>query len=107
MTKSLAIEWARYGIRLNAVASGVFRTEGSATRLDPLTERGWNGANNPMGRIGELEEMGNLGAFLMADGVDFLPGQPAAIDGGAVIAPGATFPSLLPFDAAAWGGIKP
>src|SRR3546814_3518556 len=60
MTKSLAIEWARYGIRLNAVASGVFRTEGSATRLDPLTERGWNGANNPMGRIGELEEMGNL-----------------------------------------------
>src|SRR3546814_867477 len=102
MTKSLAIEWARYGIRLNAVASGVFRTEGSATRLDPLTERGWNGANNPMGRIGELEEMGNLGAFLMADGVDFLTGQTVAIDGGAFIATGATFTSLLALDDADW-----
>src|SRR3546814_11987319 len=74
MTKSLAIEWARYGIRLNAVASGVFRTEGSATRLDPLTERGWNGANNPMGRIGEMEEMGNPGVLRMADGLRFLTG---------------------------------
>ncbi|HEY9554395.1 SDR family oxidoreductase [Allosphingosinicella sp.] len=106
MTKSLAIEWARYGIRLNAVASGVFRTEGSATRLDPLTERGWNGANNPMGRIGELEEMGNLGAFLMADGVDFLTGQTVAIDGGAFIATGATFTSLLALDDADWAAIK-
>src|SRR3546814_16342477 len=106
MTKSLAIEWARYGIRLNAVASGVFRTEGSATRLDPLTERGWNGANNPMGRIGELEEMGNLGAFLMADGVDFLTGQTVAIDGGAFIATGANITSLLALDDADWEAIK-
>src|SRR3546814_15378472 len=100
MTKSLAIEWARYGIRLNAVASGVFRTEGSATRLDPLTERGWNGANNTMGRIGELEEMGNLGAFLMADGVDFLTGQTVAIDGCAFLATGSPFPTLTQFDPA-------
>src|SRR3546814_12208940 len=106
MTKSLAIEWARYGIRLNAVASGVFRTEGSATRLDPLTERGWNGANNPMGRIGELEEMGNLGAFLMAAAVGFLTGHTVAIDGGAVIVTGATFNSLLPLDDAECEGIN-
>ena len=106
LTKSLAIEWGRYGIRLNAVASGVFRTEGSATRLDPLTDRGWNGANNPMGRIGELEEIGNLGAFLMADGVEFLTGQTIAIDGGAFLATGATFTSLLSLTDDDWAQIK-
>ena len=106
MTQSLAVEWARYGIRLNAIASGVFRTEGSATRLDPLSERGWNEADNPMGRIGELEEMGNLGAFLMADGVGFLTGQTIAIDGGAFLASGGTFTSLTALTDADWREIK-
>lgn len=106
MTQSLAVEWGRHGIRLNAVASGVFRTEGSATRLDPLSERGWNGADNPMGRIGELEEIGNLGAFLMADGVAFLTGQTIAIDGGAFLATGGTFTSLTSLGDDEWRAIR-
>jgi NAD(P)-dependent dehydrogenase (short-subunit alcohol dehydrogenase family) len=106
MTQSLAVEWGRYGIRLNAVACGVFRTEGSATRLDPLSEFGWNAADNPMGRIGELDEIGNLGAFLMADGVAFLTGQTIAIDGGAFLASGGTFTSLMGLGDAEWRAIK-
>jgi NAD(P)-dependent dehydrogenase (short-subunit alcohol dehydrogenase family) len=106
MTQSLAVEWGRHGIRLNAIASGVFRTEGSATRLDPLSERGRNGSDNPLGRIGELDEIANLGAFLLADGVAFLTGQTIAIDGGAFLATGATFTSLASLGDAEWAAIK-
>jgi hypothetical protein len=59
-----------------------------------------------MGRIGELEEIGNLGAFLMADGVEFLTGQTIAIDGGAFLATGGTFTSLASLGDKDWKAIK-
>src|SRR5204862_7029382 len=69
MTRSLAVEWGRYGIRLNAIAPGVFPTEGAAKRLRPGEEPGARTiAVNPMGRVGQTSELQNLAAFLLAPG---------------------------------------
>jgi NAD(P)-dependent dehydrogenase (short-subunit alcohol dehydrogenase family) len=106
MTQSLATEWARYGIRLNAIAPGVFRTEGSATRLDPLDGSAWHPDDNPMSRVGELSEIANVGVFLMSDGLDFLTGQTIAIDGGAYLGNGGTFISLTKLHSTDWEAIR-
>ena len=106
MTRSLAVEWGRHGIRLNAIAPGVFRTEGSATRLDPLTDKGWSASDNPMGRIGELAEIANLGVFLMSDGLGFLTGETIAIDGAGHRANGGTFSSLTGLRPEQWAEIR-
>ena len=71
MTKSLAVEWARYGIRLNALGPGEIPTEGMSKRLNPGEEPGArSAATNPMGRAGKMEELQNLATFLMSDGCD-------------------------------------
>src|SRR5260221_7360575 len=75
MTQSLAVEWGRYGIRLNAIAPGIFPTEGAGKRLAPGREAGRDAASiNPMRRTGQMHELQNLAAFLMADGCEFLTG---------------------------------
>lgn len=106
MTQSLAVEWARYGIRLNAIAPGVFRTDSAASRLDPLEQFGWSASANPMRRVGELGELANLGVFLMADGLGFLTGETVTIDGAATRANGATFGSLLSMGPDAWDSLR-
>lgn len=106
MTQSLAAEWGRHDIRLNAIAPGVFRTEGSATRLDPLSGSGWSPDDNPMSRMGELSEIANLGVFLMADGASFLTGQTIAIDGGAYVANGGNFMPLTRLGDEDWKAIR-
>lgn len=103
MTKSLAVEWGRYGIRLNCIAPGIFPTEGATARLRPGTnsldaER----AENPMKRLGEMPELTNLAAFLMADGCEWLTGQTIAIDGGHALATGAYFTRNLDWSAEDW-----
>jgi NAD(P)-dependent dehydrogenase (short-subunit alcohol dehydrogenase family) len=95
MTQSLAVEWARYGIRLNAIAPGPFPTEGMGARLNPgqtVEERA--ASKNPMGRIGRMEEIQHLAVFLMADGCDWLTGQTIALDGAASLAGTGTFYDL-------------
>ena len=84
MTKSLAIEWARYGIRLNAVGPGEIPTEGMSKRLSPGQEPGARmRETNPMARPGKMSELQNLAAFLMAPGqCDWLTGQSIFMDGG-------------------------
>src|SRR5881628_919762 len=73
MTQSLAVEWGRYGVRLNAIAPGTFPTEGAGKRLAPGRDSGRDAAAvNPMRRAGKMEELQNLAAFLMADGCEFL-----------------------------------
>jgi NAD(P)-dependent dehydrogenase (short-subunit alcohol dehydrogenase family) len=89
MTKSLAVEWGRFGIRLNAIAPGPFPTEGATKRLRPdggsFSDRS---ELNPMRRVGKMEELQNLATFLMADGCDWLTGETIAIDGAGYLASG-------------------
>ena len=91
MTKSLAVEWGKYGIRLNGIAPGPFPTEGATKRLRPGSKGDFGDAveTNPMRRVGRMEELQNLATFLMADGCEWLTGETIAIDGGGYLATGA------------------
>jgi NAD(P)-dependent dehydrogenase (short-subunit alcohol dehydrogenase family) len=103
MTQSLAVEWGRYGIRLNAIAPGIFSTEGADKRLAPGRDTSReNAAINPMRRSGQMHELQNLAAFLMADGCEWLTGQTIAIDGAGWLANGASFTELFPWGDAEW-----
>ena len=88
MTKSLAVEWGRFGIRLNAIAPGPFPTEGATKRLRPGGGFGDSAQVNPMRRVGRMEELQNLATFLMADGCEWLTGETIAIDGAGYLATG-------------------
>ena len=104
MTKSLAIEWARYGIRLNAVGPGEIPTEGMSKRLNPGEEPGARSKqSNPMARTGLMSELQNLAAFLMARGqCDWLTGQSIMMDGGNAMATGGNFYELRQWSDADW-----
>jgi NAD(P)-dependent dehydrogenase (short-subunit alcohol dehydrogenase family) len=88
MTKSLAVEWGRFGIRLNAIAPGAFPTEGASKRLRPGGGFEDGAKMNPMRRVGKMEELQNLATFLMADGCEWLTGETVAVDGGGYLATG-------------------
>jgi len=104
MTKSLAIEWAKYGIRLNAVGPGEIPTEGMSKRLNPGEEPGARSKKtNPMARAGRMSELQNLSTFLMAPGVcDWLTGQSIFMDGGNALATGGNFYELRQWSDADW-----
>jgi len=96
MTQSLAVEWGGRGIRFNAIAPGLFPTEGMSARLNPGGgEHKMEG--NPMGRNGRMPELANLAVFLMGPGLEYLNGQTIAIDGAQYQATGGNFSGL-----AAW-----
>jgi NAD(P)-dependent dehydrogenase (short-subunit alcohol dehydrogenase family) len=95
MTQSLASEWGRYGIRLNAIAPGEIPTEGMSKRLNPGEAPGSRtAAANPMGRCGTFEELQNLATFLMSDGCRWLTGETMAMDGAQGLATGGNFYEL-------------
>ena len=95
MTMSLATEWGRYGIRLNAIAPGEIPTEGAGKRLNPGGEPGSRTErNNPMGRVGRIEELQNLATFLISGGCQWLTGETIALDGGQGHATGGSFYEL-------------
>lgn len=96
MTKSLAVEWAKYGIRLNAVGPGEIPTEGMSKRLNPGEQPGQRSIErNPMARAGRMSELQNLAAFLMAPGrCDWLTGESIMMDGGSALATGGNFYEL-------------
>jgi NAD(P)-dependent dehydrogenase (short-subunit alcohol dehydrogenase family) len=103
MTKSLAVEWGRHGIRLNAIAPGPFPTEGASKRLRPDGSFEDGTAKIPMRRIGQMPELQNLAAFLMADGCEYLSGETIAIDGAGYLANGsASFADLDRMTDADW-----
>jgi len=97
MTMSLAIEWGRYGIRLNAIAAGAFPTQGAWERLRPLQAN--DGSQDdmsgcPMGRAGRMSELRTLAAFLMADGCEYLTGACIPLDGATHLASGGNYHHL-------------
>lgn len=103
MTMSLATEWGRHGIRLNAIAPGEIPTEGAGKRLNPGGSPGARTERvNPMGRVGRMEELQNLATFLIADGCDWLTGQTIALDGGQSLATGGNFYELREWSDAQW-----
>jgi NAD(P)-dependent dehydrogenase (short-subunit alcohol dehydrogenase family) len=103
MTQSLAVEWGRYGIRLNAIAPGQFPTEGMSKRLSPDPSlRADPAIANPMRRNGRMPELQNLAAFLLADGCEWLTGQTIALDGAGYLANGASFTELFAWGDAEW-----
>jgi len=107
MTRSLATEWARYGIRLNAVGPGEIPTEGMSKRLTPGEDPGARArANNPMMRNGTMEELDNLALFLMSSGCNWLTGQLLFMDGGGYLAGGGNFFPLREWDDQHWSDAR-
>jgi NAD(P)-dependent dehydrogenase (short-subunit alcohol dehydrogenase family) len=103
MTMSLATEWGRYGIRLNAIAPGEIPTEGMSKRLNPGEEPGSRTKKvNPLGRVGTMEELENLATFLISGGCDWISGETIALDGAQALATGAGFYELRNWSDADW-----
>jgi len=103
MTRSLAVEWGRHGIRLNAIAPGVFPTEGAGKRLRPGEEPGAQAKKvNPMGRVGQMSELQNLATFLLAPGCEWLNGETITVDGAQHLVSAGGFYDLREWDDAQW-----
>ena len=109
MTMSLAVEWAKHGIRVNALAPGPIPTDYAWEMLNP-TDKSSVGATQvdaiPAGRAGTIEELANLTMFLLSNACDYLTGQTIAMDGGQMLAGPGTFAGLNSLSDADWQDIK-
>jgi NAD(P)-dependent dehydrogenase (short-subunit alcohol dehydrogenase family) len=107
MTTSLAVEWAKYHIRLNAIAPGPFPTEGAWSRLmpsKPFEEHVKD--KHPMKRFGRHEELANLAAFLISDMAEYINGECVVIDGAQWLRGAGEFNDLLLLPEAAWEAME-
>jgi NAD(P)-dependent dehydrogenase (short-subunit alcohol dehydrogenase family) len=103
MTRSLAVEWARYNIRLNAIAPGPFPTEGAWSRLMPSKEyEEHSKKQHPMKRFGRHEELANLAVYLLSQQADYVNGECVVIDGGQWLRGAGEFNDLIELPDAVW-----
>jgi NAD(P)-dependent dehydrogenase (short-subunit alcohol dehydrogenase family) len=103
MTRSLAVEWAKHHIRLNAIAPGPFPTEGAWSRLMPSTEMQEKAKkHHPMGRFGRHDELADLAVYLLSKQADYVNGECVVIDGGLWLRGAGEFNDYLDVPDAAW-----
>jgi NAD(P)-dependent dehydrogenase (short-subunit alcohol dehydrogenase family) len=107
MTTSLAVEWSKYHIRLNAIAPGPFPTEGAWSRLMPSKDFEEHAKeSHPMKRFGRHEELTSLAAFLVSDMAEFINGECVVIDGALWLRGAGEFNDLLMLPEAAWDAVE-
>ena len=96
LTRSLAVEWAKYNIRSNAIAPGPFPTEGAWSRLLPgdLVKKFDPAKRIPLKRVGDHQELANLAAYLLSDYASYITGEVVTIDGGEWLKNGGEFSHL-------------
>lgn len=108
LTRSLAVEWAKYKIRSNAIAPGPFPTEGAWSRLLPgdLVKKFDPAERVPLKRVGEHQELANLAAYLMSDYSAYVNGEVITIDGGEWLRNGGEFSHLEMIPDTMWDMIE-
>lgn len=108
MTRSLAAEWGKYQIRLNAVAPGPFPTKGAWDRLAPGEIQKTFAPENkiPVGRNGEHQELSNLCAYLVSDFSAYVNGEVITIDGGEWVKGAGMFNGLEAVEPEMWDSIE-
>lgn len=104
LTRSLAVEWAKYNIRSNAIAPGPFPTEGAWSRLLPgeLAKKFDPASRIPVKRVGEHQELANLAAYLLSDFSGYVNGEVVTIDGGEWLRNGGEFSHLEEITPVMW-----
>jgi len=108
LTRSLAVEWAKYNIRSNAIAPGPFPTEGAWSRLLPgdLVKKFNPAERIPLKRVGEHQELANLAAYLMSDYAGYINGEVITIDGGEWLRNGGEFSHLEHIPGELWDKLE-
>ena len=107
MTRSLAVEWARHHIRLNAIAPGPFPTEGAFSRLMPSKDFEEHARNShPMKRFGRHDELANLAAYLLSEQADYVNGECVVINGALWLKGAGEFNDLAAIPDAMWDELE-